>query len=109
MGCNADEFEQVIIEMIAVATGEYEGADDACDPWTSDNRADIDRWQATLCGGYPIKSKPQTALGGRMVAPVEVYKIIKDVVIDKENVSAWSRRIAAALSEEPSPEPRAAA
>jgi len=39
---------------------------------------------------------------GRTVAPVEVYRIIKDVVIDKENASFWSRRIASALSSEPS-------
>lgn len=41
---------------------------------------------------------PSTHLMGRTVAPVEVYQIIKDVVIDKENASFWSRRIATALS-----------
>lgn len=34
----------------------------------------------------------------RTVAPVEVYRIIKDVTIDKENVAFWSRRIAKSLS-----------
>lgn len=40
--------ETVIREMIAVAAGEYEGSDETLDPWTSDNRADIDRWQCII-------------------------------------------------------------
>ncbi|MDQ0996932.1 hypothetical protein QFZ34_002114 [Phyllobacterium ifriqiyense] len=40
--------QTVIKEMITVATGEYEEFEGDFDPWSCDNRADIDRWQAIL-------------------------------------------------------------
>lgn len=39
---------EVLREMQIVATGEYEGHGDNLDPWTADNRATIDGWQARI-------------------------------------------------------------
>ena len=61
-------------------------------------------WQEAAKRSALVASTPSAPdANTRTVAPVEVYQIIKDVVIDKENVSAWSRRIAAALSSQDTP------
>lgn len=47
----------VIAEMRAIAAGEYEGADEVLDEWTSDNRAIIDDWQVRLSSCAPDGSQ----------------------------------------------------
>ncbi|MBA8799206.1 hypothetical protein FHW77_002925 [Agrobacterium sp. RC10-4-1] len=49
----------VIKEMQDIATGEYDGYEDACDPWTADNRADIDRWQSIISDTLPAAPAKQ--------------------------------------------------
>lgn len=44
---------EIIAEMQAVATGEYEGYDETLDPWTADNRSTIDNWQNRLSAARP--------------------------------------------------------
>lgn len=77
--------------------GGWHSIDETCEKAADE----IDRLTAALEKATP---PPSSHLRGRIVAPVEVYRIIKDVVIDKDNVAVWSRRIAAALSDAPSPE-----
>ena len=54
------DVQRVIGEMIAVAAGEYEGYEETLDPWTADNRADIDRWQRDITASL---STPHTPTG----------------------------------------------
>lgn len=49
----------VIKEMQDIATGDYDGYEDAYDPWTADNRADIDRWQSIISAILPAAPAKQ--------------------------------------------------
>ncbi|MHB1086122.1 MAG: hypothetical protein ACYCZ0_00035 [Minisyncoccota bacterium] len=57
---SSPDAQTVIDEMIAVATGEYEGYEETLDPWTCDNRVQIDGWQVRL---RALKSTTPASLG----------------------------------------------
>lgn len=85
--------ETVIKEMIAVATGEYEGHEETLDPWTADNRAEIDRWQRIISDALATPSPQTRAVGknnphhdlyktGDLDAPIEVKDRNGEVALD---------------------------
>lgn len=71
----AMDVRETIAEMQSVAAGDYEGYEETLDPWTSDNRATIDRWLGTLSASPPEMDEPGTcmACGVALVEGDEVY------------------------------------